>query len=89
MDKQKPFHITITDNETGEVIHDSDVIAILGALHFGEDNTSGITLSNCGVMSLAQAVDTVKKVIEGLYDENPELKIIELFFEAVMKKSEK
>ena len=82
MDKQKPYHITITDNATGEVLNDLDTNCIIGAVHAGEDPdkgnaVNGIVKIKCSPFAIAHTLITVKKIIERLYAKSPELPAFE------------
>ena len=50
------FHITITDNETGKVIHDVDVNAIVGGISISDTDVHGLAIARCNELDLAKAV---------------------------------
>lgn len=63
------FHITITDNETNEVLTDKNTDAIIGAIHT-EGDTGIIILTECNGCSLmgtaAGAMKAARESIEVL-----------------------
>lgn len=59
----KKFHITITNNDTGEAIHDHDTNAIIGAVALDE-TVRGITLANCTAVEMANTISAAQKTIE-------------------------
>lgn len=69
------FHITIKDNETGEIMHDSDTTAIIGAFD-SQDKTECIAAIECNPMTLASTVNGVKSVLEVIIDKYPEAKAL-------------
>lgn len=62
------LHITVTDNETGETIVDSDTNAIIGALDQGDEGTGAMLFTSCNVIDLAATADaaigSVRKAID-------------------------
>lgn len=78
----KEFHITITDNETGETIHDSDTNAIVGSI-LDDDGVFVIGQTHCNGDELLNAVIGAERAIEQLYENNPVL-----FFLKMMAKKE-
>jgi len=63
---KKKFHITLTDNETGETLIDSDTSAIIGAFDLGEGNTGSLYALACNglikVCTIAGAMATLERV---------------------------
>ena len=73
----KKFHITITNNETGEVVHDMDTGAIIGAIGGAEDEGAySIGLTACNLMDLATAVASAKKAVDILLEKNPAVRLV-------------
>ncbi|MBR5865745.1 MAG: hypothetical protein IKY89_05680 [Alistipes sp.] len=70
------FHITITDNETGETLHDSDTIAIIGVFHDGEE-AHGIGYTLCNPLRLAHTLRSCENVLDATRERNPELGVLE------------
>ena len=56
----KKFHITITDNETGEVLVDQDTSAIIGALD-NDESTRNIAYTCCNTIDLAATAAGAKQ----------------------------
>ena len=64
--QKKPFHITITNNETGEVLHNDDTALIIGAWD-SEDNTTSSCILGKGpnrlmVCTVAGCIAALKKI---------------------------
>ena len=78
----KPFHLTLTDNTTGEIMHDIDIDALLASAHVNEDETRSITVANCDTLAIAQTIHTLRQIYETLRKENPELAIFEAVVDA-------
>lgn len=53
------FHITIKNNETGELIHDADATAIIGG-YTTEEHSMGVILAQCSDLDLARAVQAAE-----------------------------
>lgn len=75
------FHIKITNNETGEVIHDSDTCAIFGG-YAKEDGAVGMACAHCGPVEHAKAMHAAETSIKEVYRLHPELKLMVLLTEA-------
>lgn len=63
MEERLKFHLTLTDNETGEVIHDGDINAIIGAAT-NEDRTMLFGQTACGLLDLARTIAGAEKATE-------------------------
>lgn len=66
----KKFHITITDNETGETIVDQDTKAIIGAFDSDEDSTAGMGFTHCNATELLATATGAKKVANKLMNKS-------------------
>lgn len=69
--KKKPFHLTVTDNETGETVQDLDFDALIGAAHIGEMEAGGIIVSRCSTMTLAATSIAVEQTLNKLCKDDP------------------
>ena len=67
------FHITITNNETNEIMADHDTNAIIGAFR-RDDGIQGVAAICCNPLELATTVETVRNVLGEVEESNPELK---------------
>lgn len=83
----KPFHLTLTNNVTGEVYRDTDIDAIIGTIHIDENETGGIFMTSCSGIALGQTLDAVKTVLKRVYSEHPELEMLEALVRARMTQS--
>ena len=73
----KKFHIIFKNNETGEIIHDTDTDAIIGAIHL-EEKTACVGLTNCNGAELLSTIRGAKQVIKEMVEENPALSILDM-----------
>ena len=69
------FHITITNNETGEILHDNDTAAIIGAYAFA-NGAYAIGLTACNGITLMATINTAEHVVKRLLEEHPMSKAI-------------
>lgn len=53
----KKFHITIKNNETGEILRDLDTCAIIGAFDVDEEGTGCLVCTACNAIELAATAD--------------------------------
>ena len=79
--EREGFHITITNNKTGETLHDADVCAIIGAFNDGA-RTGCVCLTSCDAFDIAHTIDGVEDVIQNVYNDHPEIR---LFVEMLAK----
>lgn len=73
----KKFHITIKNNETGEIIHNVDTDAIIGAVH-EEGKTAAIGLTACNGATLLETASATKKVLKEITSKSPMLSILDI-----------
>lgn len=71
----KKFHITITDNETGETLKEADACAIIGACN-EDEHTASIVLSKCGTMDLLHTLRGASKAIDRCLEDEPLLRAL-------------
>lgn len=72
MSDKKKFHITITDNATGEAMTDDDTDATIGAYDHG-DAICAMGFTKCNAVMLVSVINGAQRVITELLDEHPEL----------------
>lgn len=80
--KKKPFRLTITDNETGEVIRDLELDAIIGAVHLDEETSGGLFISRCSTLALAETVRAAEITTEKALKNSPMLRLAKSLVEA-------
>lgn len=68
--KSKEYHITITNNRTGEKIVDDDTNCICGGYAKNDEQSATIGFSRCNVIELVGAVSSAKKAINKMTDDN-------------------
>ena len=68
----KKYHITIKDNETGEITHDYDTGAIVGGVEAG-DGYFALGLTECNAIELVNTICSAEKAIEAMLEGHPEL----------------
>ena len=64
------FHVTIKNNETGEILHDDDCNAIIGGICENEKSAS-VVFTSCNGLALARCVFSAKKAIDESIPEDP------------------
>ena len=69
------FHITVTNNETGEVLHDTDACAIIAGINEGEESAV-LTMTDCGPIDLAQTLSVTNSAVERVARNHPEIKAL-------------
>lgn len=73
--KKMKFHITVTDNETGETLKDSDACCIIGACTEGE-HTEVLVAIHCTATDLANAINSTEEAVAHVKREHPELELM-------------
>lgn len=73
--KKLKFHITITNNETGETLKDDDACAILGAYHIGE-GAVGVAAIESDPFELAHTLTSAEHTIDVVKAQRPELVLL-------------
>lgn len=73
--KKMKFHLTITDNETGETLHDGDAAAIIGGV-YEEDHNAAMLYSNCSALEMAQTLARAEDAVQKTYEDHPELRLL-------------
>lgn len=74
-EKRKPFHITITDNETGQTLHDYDAEAIF-ALYTDGEETAVCVNAISDSLSFANVLYRAEQELKRQYSKYPHLKKI-------------
>lgn len=67
---KKRYHITITDNETGEIKCDSDSAAIIGAYDTDNNATACLCSLACDGMVLSATIMGVLQILDRVKDDN-------------------
>ena len=62
----KPFHLTVTDNETGNIVRELDFNAIIGAAHISEKECAGVVIAHCSPMVQAETIMAAEVTINEL-----------------------
>lgn len=73
----KKFHITIKNNETGEITHDLDTNAIVAGI-LDDDGAYAVGITHCDSLGLLQAINSAENLITSMYKKHPELLILKL-----------
>lgn len=66
----KHYHLTITDNATGEIMREIDTDAIIGAADDG-DGTAIFCITRCGLVELAATCTGALKAAEDAMEDIP------------------
>ena len=76
--ENKRFHITIKDNETGEIQLEHDANVILGSCVLDKHQTAGIVAIKGNTFDIARAMDAVHAVIKQAGEQCPEALLLSL-----------
>ena len=85
--KKMKFHITITDNETGETLCNTDACVILGAINEGE-RTCTLLMTDCGPFDLVDALRAAHKVTKTVGANHPEILALSLLAKRVKEREQ-
>ena len=70
------YHLTITDNETGEVHADYDINAIVGGILVDRaGTTASIAVTDCKGLELAATIKAAELTVQHLYAEDLVLRL--------------
>jgi diadenosine tetraphosphate (Ap4A) HIT family hydrolase len=83
----KKFHLTITNNETGETIHECDAYAIIATIS-REETTDSLALVECNPFDLAHLLVGLESTVDELYQEHPELALLKQMLKTTNKETE-
>lgn len=75
MENKAKFHVTITNNETNEVLHDCDTQVVLASLSGDENSIQCITFTHCDTVTLVSVIDSLETIKRNVLDDNPSLKM--------------
>lgn len=59
----RKYHITIKNNETGEIINDVDSDAIIGSIE-SEEGTANVVMTECNIKQLIESIFVAKRAIK-------------------------
>lgn len=79
------FHLTITNNETGEIIRDVDTNAILAGIHT-EKGACALVLTECSGADLIPTIHAAKGAVKTCIDDAPLLAAFVALTEGKMRK---
>jgi hypothetical protein len=82
------FHITIKDNETGEILHDRDCNAIIAGLNDGEKSTS-VVLTQCNGKDLVYCAKATQKSINSAIPKGSRLDLMLKLLNAIAEEEDK
>lgn len=71
------YHITITNNETGEIVHDYDTNAVIGGFSV-EGGAAAIGLTACPSIITAFTIAAAQTAINKIREDNPKVVMTEL-----------
>ena len=79
------FHITITNNETREILADTDTDCIVGA-YAAEGGASSIGHTACNGGTLLGTISSAEHAIDRICENSPELKMLRELFALAKEK---
>lgn len=74
--KKMPFHLTITDNETGETVREVDFDALIGTTHTAEGKVGALWITRCNSFALVETVLAGEHIIDHVKKEHPEIAML-------------
>lgn len=86
-EKKMKFHITITNNETGETLEDADACAILASINIG-DKVSSLQAVSCGPEDYARTLGSAEGIVRAVRSKHPEIGALSLVFGLISKTKE-
>ncbi len=78
--KKMPFHLTITDNRTGETVRDLDFDALIGSAHISNDEAAGLFVTSCNTLAVAATVAAAESTLHHVEQKDPMLRLLKLGF---------
>ena len=67
----KPFHLTVTDNETGEVVRELDFDTLIGAARVNKQECAGVAIAKSSPIAHAETIIATETTIDKLTQLNP------------------
>ena len=81
MEKEKmKFHITITNNETGETLCNADAGVIIAAIEEGEGKVRQFAACEGSPVALGSTILSAEELVKNLYNRHPELELLNTIF---------
>lgn len=77
--KTPKIHLTLTNNETGDVMYDGDVDACIVGF-CGSEGAGNLAVAKCDGETYANALAATEEALEDVYAEHPELKPLAQFY---------
>lgn len=82
------FKLIIKDNETGEVVIDTDFNGIVGGIAKDDDIVSNLALMRCTYLEAVEMINTAEKTIRRLLNSDRKLRLL-YELEKELKREEK
>ena len=76
--KKMPFHLTITDNRTGETVRDLDFDCLIGSAHISNEEAAGLFLTSCTNGVVAETLVSTETVLQRIQQDDPMLRLTKL-----------
>lgn len=75
-DEQKAYHITITDNKTGEKKIDSDTDCVVGGYSINDEKGVAISISACNLATIIGTAQTAQTAVKEITADKPLAKLL-------------
>lgn len=85
--KKRKYHITITNNETGEVLHDADACSIIASVNEGP-RTCALSMNSGGPLTLAETLGSAEGVVREIKSKYPEVGTLAMLHEFMRKRKQ-
>jgi len=85
MAKTLKYHLTITNNETGETLNDLDFCDFVGAVNYGK-GCHGISFGRCSAVDRALTLNALDNLRAEATKNEPELEALVMLIKGVVEK---
>ena len=70
-EQKKPYHLTITDNETGEPCVDLDFDTIIGVAHLAEGEVDNFFITESNLHAIAETAICTEGLLKKIHKDHP------------------
>lgn len=72
-ENRTPYHLTITDNKTGETLHDMDFSSLLAGVGTSNEESGCLAVYSCPAIQLSNTARAAETLIERECEEDKDL----------------
>lgn len=78
--KKMPFHLIVTDNETGETVRELDFDALIGTAHIAKGEAGGLWIMRCNSFAVLETVIAGEQLLDRVKGECPEVAMMHTLY---------